>query len=159
MWTYNYTNELYHTGVKGMKWGVRRYQKLEKTRNKEADYYKRASNSEKNSFETNKNFTKELKKQGHRGQLMKNMYGFTDDKTAMDRYGTTMKNLWQDELNNSNHQANLSKSRAQAYEKAYQRLKDLDVNTVRNRRDIVRLGKNTINDVFNEQSSEDEIYY
>ena len=70
-----------------------------------------------------------------------------------------MKNLWQDELNNSNHQANLSKSRVQAYEKAYQRLRDLDVNTVRNRRDIVRLGKNTINDVFNEQSSEDEIYY
>lgn len=24
MWTYNYTNELYHHGVKGMKWGVRK---------------------------------------------------------------------------------------------------------------------------------------
>lgn len=31
MWTYNYSNELYHYGIPGQKWGVRRYQNKDGT--------------------------------------------------------------------------------------------------------------------------------
>lgn len=35
MWQYNYTDELYHYGIKGQKWGIRRFQKKDGTRTNE----------------------------------------------------------------------------------------------------------------------------
>ena len=31
MWSYNYSDELYHHGIKGQRWGIRRYQNKDGT--------------------------------------------------------------------------------------------------------------------------------
>lgn len=78
MWQYNYTDELYHYGVKGMRWGHRKQQKLEKKfsrvgkklgvaeyeRSKGAEEYKKHESSAKV-------FDKQAKKYESQGSYIK----------------------------------------------------------------------------------------
>lgn len=158
-----------------MKWGVRRYYqrkdgtltkagkkkyaKLDEKRNKKAEWYKNASKAEKKNFEDDKKFLKQLKQEGHRGATMKKLYGFTDDKSAEDEFGSTMKELWQEELDYRNHQANLSRDRSQAYNVVYDKLKNLDLTTVRNGIDIFNTARKMENDAYNNQRLDEIQYY
>ena len=59
MWTYNYSNELYHHGVKGQKWGVRRYQNSDGSLTSEG--IKRQERNEKIRDKADKFFTPSIK--------------------------------------------------------------------------------------------------
>lgn len=79
MWSYNYTDEFYHHGIKGMKWGIRRFQRKNGTRTAAG---KKRRNSQENWSEdaktvaairkksVNEMSNAELKKLNERDQLV-----------------------------------------------------------------------------------------
>lgn len=68
MWQYNNANELYHFGIKGMKWGVRRYQNYDGSYTQAG--VKRYQNA-MNTYEKRKSDYDTSKKQGLRGDALK----------------------------------------------------------------------------------------
>lgn len=141
----NEYDEVYHHGVKGMKWGVRRNRKnsarkvakLQKMRDENLEYYRRNKEGEKKSYEIDSKRYNQLKKEGPKGKLMKSMYGHTDDKKSMDEFGLTMKQLWKEELGRVKNDMDIAIWRGEAFAQKEKALMELDLETA-SKKDVRR---------------------
>ena len=161
---------LTHHGIKGQKWGVRRFQNAdgtltaagkkrkarnEKIRQQEIDRYSRMEKYERNDFERQKRNVQELYRQGPNGKYMNQMY---DDMSYYEGFGYTRKGLFEEELDRWNHDANISADRIEAFVNAQKALMEMDVSTCK-KSDIYKKGKKAVSDTYDTQSDEDRKYY
>lgn len=144
---YKRLNEL---GVKPKK-GKAHEETVRKTR---VDEWNKRAENEEASFEYTVKQLQKLKKSGPTGDMMKNMYGNEELKNKK-----VATKLWKDELDEWNHEANISKARVEAYRKASKAVSSMDI-TNASAKDITRVGESAVNRSFNEDAnSRDKKYY
>lgn len=165
--------ELYHYGVKGQRWGVRRYQnkdgtltkagkrrlaKVTRTRDVKAREYDRLAKRGMVDFEHDKDYIRLLKKDSPYGEMMRKITGYDNDNDTEAVFGYGMKELWKQEIEEANHTANLSRDRAEAYIKAHDALMKMDL-TSATKKDVIRKGRDVIVSTWAEQSDRGDIRY
>ena len=166
--------ELYHWGIKGQKWGVRRFQNkdgsltaagkkryahLDTVRKNEADRYKRMAEAEEKSFKANKDYMRMLKTEDGPKQIRSYLGDINNDKESMELYGYKISELVDQEIDYTNHEANINRHRVEAYMNANKALMSMDISDLSmKRKDIVKFGNRIVAETFGSQSSEDVRY-
>ena len=157
MWTYNYNNELYHFGVKGMKWGVRkklssitsfgknrRIAKNTEIRNKTIASIDKAIQKEKKKADGLHNEVEKMKKdRSFATKKVQGLFGVYDDRESKERFGLSMDAFVDAYISDTKDLANDYKKSVKDYVTQKEALLSLDMSTIKTK-DMTRIGKENL---------------
>lgn len=147
---------LSHHGIKGQKWGVRRFQnkdgtltnagkkrlkKLEDVRDREIDLARRRRESEEESIKRKTKDLENAKSMGPKG-LAKYVYGHDTDDKIMDLSGMTIQELYDGEIKYWQHAIGVSKARVRGYMEQEKALTNMTIDDLSiSKKDIIAKGR------------------